>query len=247
MMVNKNVLITGGGKGLGREIAYKFAKANYNVFINYYQDRDAAQYTAEKIKEIGGNATILQGDVGQYEEIERMVRDLPGIDVLVHNAVYAKTSSIQSTTKEHWERTMAVNASALLYLAQKVYPHMREQKFGRIFTISSIGASRAIPDYTSVGVSKATMEALIRYFAGEWASDGITANIISPGAMDTEAFRSIFPDAAERLRGIAKKTPAQKTVNLEEVADMLLNYCEPNMGMVTGQVLRMDGGYSLTI
>ncbi|WP_209122695.1 SDR family oxidoreductase [Alkalihalobacillus sp. BA299] len=246
-MSSKSVLITGGGKGLGREIAYKFAKANYHVLINYYQDEKAAKYTEDKIKEGGGTATIIQADVGQLEEIDRMIKQLPPIDVLVHNAVYAKTSSITSITREQWERTLTVNASALLYLAQKVYPHMRDQQFGRIFTISSIGASRAVPNYTSVGVSKATMEALIKYFAVEWASDGITANIVSPGAMNTEAFRSIFPNAEERLNAIAKKTPAQKTVSLEEVADMILNYCHPNMSMVTGQVLRMDGGYSLTV
>ncbi|WP_216831149.1 SDR family oxidoreductase [Alkalihalobacterium elongatum] len=246
-MARKSVLITGGGKGLGREIAYKFAKENYNVFINYFQDEKSAKETESNIKALGGQAKIIQGDVGRFEEIEQMMDQLPNIDILVHNAVYAETSSIESISCEHWERALAVNASALLYLAQKVYPHMREQQFGRIFTISSIGASRAVPNYTSIGVSKATMEALIRYFAAEWASDGITANVISPGAMDTEAFRSVFPDPSARLNAIAKKTPAKKTVLLEEVADMILNYCQPNMGMVTGQVLRMDGGYSLTV
>ncbi|WP_158736392.1 SDR family NAD(P)-dependent oxidoreductase [Alteribacillus sp. YIM 98480] len=244
-MHNKTVLITGGGKGLGREIAKRFAACHYQVFINYNKDLKAAKITEHAINEDGGSAEIIQADVSKEEDIDRMMKELPGIDILIHNAVYAKSNKPESISIEQWKKSLQVNASALLFLSQKTFSHMKQNGYGRIFGISSSGSSKGIPSYMSVGVAKAALESIVRYLTVEWGKYGITANTVSPGAMDTEAFRSVFADADKRLDYIGSRSPKKRTVQKQEVADLLIHLCKEEMEMVAGQNIIVDGGYSI--
>lgn len=240
-----NVLVTGGGKGLGSEISKAFAKNGHTVFINYLSDEASATDTKNTIVQAGGKAEIVQADVGNKEEIDRMMGSLPGIDVVIHNAVYPISSTVEEITSTQMEKAISVNALAMLYIAQHAFPHMKEKGFGRIFGISSSGSKRGIPYYIGVGTGKATMEALIRYMAAEWGPYGINANTVSPGIMDTEALRSVFPNADEKLEYTRKRTPRRETVTFEQVAELMLQLIRPEMNMITGQEIKMDGGFSI--
>ncbi|HZG71942.1 MAG TPA: SDR family oxidoreductase, partial [Chondromyces sp.] len=146
---------------------------------------------------------------------------------------------------DEWEKAVAVNASALLYISQLVFPHMKSTGYGRIYGISSRGSKKGIPRYIGIGSAKAAMESIVRYLATEWGPYGICANTISPGVMDTEAFRSVFPDADKRIEYTKRKAPLGQIVQLEDVAELLLQLSRPEMSMITGQDIIMDGGYSL--
>jgi enoyl-[acyl-carrier protein] reductase III len=241
----RTVLITGGGKGLGRTIAQTYAANGDTVFINYLQDESSAFETLNTILSNGGKAKLIQTDIGNRDNIQNMFDQLPGIDIFIHNAVYPVSARVEDMTEKDWERAFAVNASALLYISQYCFPHMKANGYGRIFGISSSGGKRGIPNYLGVGVGKAAMEAMIRYLAVEWGAYGITANSVSPGAMDTEAFRTVFPNAKERLEYIQAKAPRRQTVKFEEVSELLLQLSRQEMGMITGQDIVMDGGFTL--
>ncbi len=224
----------------------KFAKEDYTVYINYNSDDKKAMETKQLIEDKGGKAVLLQADIGNKTDLKNMLNSLPPIDVFIHNAVYAKTSKIESINDDEWEKSIAVNVTPLLKISQSVFPSMKEKGYGRIFAISSLGASRAVHSYTNIGVAKAAEEAMIRYIAGEWGKYGITANTISPGSMDTEAFRSVFGEKAdERLDYVAKRSPLKRIVSFDEVSNLIYRYCQPELAMITGQNIRIDGGYSL--
>lgn len=239
------VLITGGGKGLGRALAQKYAEKGDTVYINYLQDEASAKHTLDSIVQTGGKAELIQADIGEKNSIDQMFQQLPGIDVFIHNAVYPLSASVEKIRSRDWERALAVNISALLYISQQCFPHMKANNFGRIFGISSSGAKRGIPNYLGVGTGKAAMESVIRYMAVEWGPYGITANTISPGAMDTEAFRRVISNATERLEFIKAKAPRRQTVQFEEVAELMLQLSRPEISMVTGQDIVVDGGFTL--
>ncbi|WP_100400997.1 SDR family oxidoreductase [Bacillus sp. FJAT-44742] len=241
-----HVFITGGNKGLGRHIALKFAREGSHVFINYNSDDEKARETKEMIEEEGGNITLLKADIGNTKQLKEMLGRLPAIDIFIHNAVYAKTAKVESIEDNDWEKSMAVNVTPLVKISRHLFYSMKEKQFGRIFAISSIGSTRAIPGYMNVGVAKAAEEAVIRYMAAEWGPYGITANVVSPGAMDTEAFRAVFQDKADlRLEQAAKRTPAKRIISFDEVADVIYHYSHPAFSMATGQNIRMDGGAHL--
>ncbi|WP_066304317.1 SDR family oxidoreductase [Bacillus sp. FJAT-29814] len=240
-----NVLVTGGGKGLGAAISKTFASHDFHVFINYLRDRDSAVEVEHSITSNGGKAEIIQADVGKKEDIDSMMAQLPPIDIIVHNAVYPISANAESISQTDWERGLSVSASGLLYIAQKTFPGMKERGYGRIFAISSSGAKRGIPSYLGVGVGKAAMEALIRYFATEWGKYGISANVVSPGAIYSDAFQAVFQNAKERFDVIKKRTPRKETVNPMDVGEMLVQLSRQEMRMVTGQTICMDGGYTL--
>ena len=115
---------------------------------------------------------------------------------------------------------------------------------GRIITISSIGSGRVIPQYGAIGVSKAALEALIRYLAVELAPKGIAANAISAGAVKTEVW-DLVPDGAELLEKVRERTPAGRLLTCEDIAEVVFFLCSPQAGMIQGQVIVIDGGYSL--
>jgi enoyl-[acyl-carrier protein] reductase III len=239
------VLITGSGKGLGRSLAQAYAANGHTVFINYLQDESSARDTLDSIVKVGGKAELIQADIGKKENIDNMFAQLPGIDIFIHNAVYPVSARAEEMKVNDWERALAVNASALLYISQHCFLHMKDKGFGRIFGISSSGGKRGIPKYLGVGTGKAAMESIIRYLAVEWGPYGITANTVSPGAMDTEAFRSVFPNAKERIEFIKAKAPRRQTVKFEEVGELLLQLSRQEMSMITGQDIVMDGGFTL--
>ena len=119
---------------------------------------------------------------------------------------------------------------------------MKKNQWGRIFAITSLGSEFAVKDYAAVGVPKAAMEALIRYFAVEFGPHGITSNTISPGTLNTESLRKLNPNFKERIEATNAKIPYKRPMEIEDVAKVIVTLCSDNMEMVNGEVIRIDGG-----
>jgi len=242
----RQVLVTGGGRGIGRAIALRFAEARAHVFVNFFVNREAAEKTAHDVERRGGTVQLLQADLKEPDEIRKLMTEVQRragrLDVLVSNAASGVLRSGLELSPKQWDWVMATNARALLVLAQEAASLMNAG--GRIIALSSLGSQRVIPGYAAIGVSKAALEALTRYLAAELAPRGITVNTVSAGAVGTDVWQAM-PDGGAALAAIRARTPGGALVTPEEVADVVFFLASPAAQAIQGQVLTVDGGYSL--
>lgn len=245
-MTTRSVLVTGGGRGIGRAIALRFAEAGASVFVNFFVNREAAEKTAVEIVHRGGTATLLQADLKDPAEIRRMFEEIRQkvnrLDVLVSNAASGVLKGALELTAKHWDWMMDTNARPLLLCAREAAPLMGHG--GRIISVSSLGANRVVPHYAGVGTTKAALEALTRYLAVELADRGITVNAVSAGAVPTDVWRA-FPQGEGLLDAVRGRTPGGRLVRPEDLAEIVYFLASPAAQAIQGQVIVVDGGYSL--
>ena len=242
----REVLVTGGGRGIGRAIALRFADSGARVFVNFFVDREAAEKTARDVELRGGVAHLVQADLKEPAEITRMAGEVARVagrlDVLVNNAASGVLRGPLALSPKQWDWVMNTNARPLLLCAQEAARLMSAG--GRIVALTSLGSERVIPGYAAVGVSKAALEALTRYLAVELAPRGITVNAVSAGAVATDVWRA-FPEGEGLLEAARARTPAGRLTSAEEVAEVVFFLASPAAQAIQGQVLVVDGGYSL--
>jgi enoyl-[acyl-carrier protein] reductase III len=238
-----NVLVTGGSRGIGRAIALRFARDGARrVAIGYLRNDKAAEATAEELRAAGAEPVLVRGHVTSSRVLDQ-VAGLGPLDVLVHNAASGVVRDALDTEEKHWDWTLGANARALLALVKAAAPQMPAGS--SVVGISSLGSQRVLPGYTLVGVSKAALEALIRYLAVELAPRGIRVNAVSGGVVETGALEH-FPNREEML-AFGTANPAGRLVEPEDIAGAVAFLSSPDAEMVRGQVLVVDGGFSLTI
>jgi len=240
--------VTGGTRGIGRAIALRLARSGCDVAVNYLRSREPAQKTADLVEGTGRSCLQLRGNVASEDNVvkmfEQIEQEFGRLDILVSNAASGVLKPALELTPKHWRWTMDINAAALLPLARGAVRMMEKTGGGKIVAVSSLGAVRAIPNYTAVGASKAALESLVRHLAAELAPRGINVNAVSAGTVDTEALKH-FPTREEMLEVTEQRTPAGRLVTPEDVADVVQFLCTPASSMIHGQILVVDGGYSI--
>ncbi len=244
----KSAVITGSGRGIGRAIALELAAYGANVAINYFRHPAQAEQTAADVETAGGRAIVVKAHVGEIEGVQRLVEAAAeafgGVDIFVGNAASGVLKPAIEQEAKGWDWTLNVNARSLLFGAKAAAEHMMQRGWGRIIGITSVGSRRVLPEYSLVGVSKAAIEALIRYLAVELAPHGIICNAVSPGVVETEALSS-FPSRELILAEGLRRTPAGRLVTAEEIAKVVAWLCTDDASMIVGQTIVVDGGYEL--
>ncbi|MBN1560096.1 enoyl-[acyl-carrier-protein] reductase FabL [candidate division KSB1 bacterium] len=239
-------LVTGGSRGIGRAIAVRLAQAGADVAINYLRQRTAADETVRLIEEQGAKALAIRANVGEYENIGQMIKEIENafgkLDILISNAASGVLKPALELTERHWHWTMDINAGTLLPLTQHALPLMKDG--GTIVAVSSLGSVRAIPNYAAVGASKAALESLIRHLAIELAPKGIKVNAISAGTVDTDALK-YFPNRDELLDESKRRTPTGRLTTPDDIANVALYLCSRFSDQIQGQTIVIDGGYSI--
>jgi enoyl-[acyl-carrier protein] reductase III len=238
----KSVLVTGGSRGIGRAISLRFAERGARrVAVSYLRNDKAAEETAEEIRKLGAEPVLLRGNLGDPEKTRALLEEAGPLDVIVSNAATGVIRPFQELNEKHWDWTLNANARALFTIAREAAPTMPAGS--SIVAISSLGADRVLDNYVLVGVSKATLEALVRYLAVELAPQDIRVNAVSAGLVETGAL-DYFPNREEMLGFYRERTPAGRLVEPEDVADAVCFLASPAAAMVRGQTLIVDGGYS---
>jgi enoyl-[acyl-carrier protein] reductase III len=243
----KVALVTGGSRGIGRATALKLAKGGCDVAIVYHNSHEEAEAVCKAIRGMGRRAKAIQADVSDPEIVAEVFaalrEDFDRVDVVVSNAATGVLKPALELTLKHWRRCLETNALALNLLAQQAVPLMRGG--GRIIAISSLGASRAIPQYAFIGASKAALESLVRSLAQELGPLGIRVNVVSAGVVDTDALRH-FPNREQLLEEFARRAPAGPTLTPEDVADAVYLLCQPEADKITGHTLVVDAGFCIS-
>ena len=239
----KSVLVTGGSRGIGRGIALRFAELGAKrVAVSYLRNDRAAEETAAALEELGAKPLLLRGNLGDPSKAKALVERAGALDVLVSNAASGVIRSVLDLEEKHWDWTMNANARSLFTLARTAAPAMPEG--GAIVAISSLGSGRVLGDYALVGVSKAAIEALVRYLAVELAPRGIRVNAVSAGLVETGALK-YFRERERMLAYYRDRTPAGRLVEPPDIAEAVCFLASPSAQMIRGHTLVVDGGYSV--
>jgi enoyl-[acyl-carrier protein] reductase III len=248
LLKGKVALITGGSRGIGRAITLKLASQGADVIINYFRRTSQAELTAQEARNKGVNAHIIKANVGEPEKIDSMFQEIESkfgkLDILISNAASGVARPAMELDAKGWEWTMDINARALLLCAQKAVKLMPNG--GQIVSISSLGSRMAWQIYTAVGVSKAALEALTRYLAIELAPKNIRVNCVAAGAVETEALKIYAGEKSLPAFMAVQSTPAGRMVLPEDVANLVAFLCSDDSYMIRGQVITIDGGYSIS-
>jgi len=244
---NRRALVTGSSRGIGRAIALSLADFKVDVAINYLRNRQKAEETAHEIESRGVRSLVLKANVANPDHVDRMFKSLEGAwggaEILVSNAASGVLKPAAELTLHHFDWAMHINAAALLPLIQN-FSRLESQGEKALVAVSSLGATRAIPNYTAVGASKAALESMVRHLAAEFAPTGIRVNAVSAGTVDTDALKH-FPNRDELLEESRKRTPAGRLVEPQDVANTVVYLCTQYASMIHGQTLIVDGGYSI--
>lgn len=246
-LAGKVALISGGAKGIGRATAIKLATAGCDVAINYYNSHADATNVCKLIRSYGRRSIAIQGNVRDPESVEEILSNFflsfDRLDILVSNAASGVLKPVLEMNRKHWRWCMETNALALVLLCQAAVKKMSSD--GRIIALSSLGSSRAIPDYGFVGASKAALESLVRSLSQELGQTGIRVNAVSAGVVDTEAL-SHFRNRKQLLDSFSQRNPTGVSMVPDHIADAVYLLCLPEANMINGHTLVVDGGFAVS-
>ena len=236
---NKNALVTGGSRGIGRGIALALAKEGVNVAVNYCQHRKEAQDTVAKIRKIGCRAIAIGADVSRSQEVKSMVEqtlsEFQAVDILVNNAGIGESETIMQLEERDWNRTIDVNLKGVFNCCKVVVNHMVGRKQGKIVNISSIAGLRGTGSIAYVA-SKSGIIGMTMCLARELIDFGITVNAVAPGLIDTD----MVTLTEEQKRNIKEEIPAGWIGKPEHVAQCVIFLLKDDY--MTGQIINVSGG-----
>ena len=242
----KVVLVTGGGSGIGRTAAERFAGEGARVVIADLNG-DAAKESAEAIAKAGGEAHAVQVDVSEEASVQRMAAAVRKVaappSVLVNCAGIGTTLPLLETDLETWNRTIAVNLTGSFLITKAVLPDMVDAGFGRIILIGSINSRKALKHRNAYAASKAGVANLAQLIAVEFAEHGVTANCILPGPVDTALTRRMHDQAIRDA--YHARLPIKRYGKPEEIAAAAAFLASDEAAFITGHLLDVDGGFDV--
>jgi NAD(P)-dependent dehydrogenase (short-subunit alcohol dehydrogenase family) len=243
-LAGKVAIVTGGGSGIGRATAERFAQEGAKIMVADY-NAEMGQETVEAIKAAGGRATFVAVDVSDSAQVQQMVRVAlevyDGIDILFNNAGVLLDGTVLDTDEEAWNRLMSINLTGVYLCSRAVLPHMIRRGGGAIVNVSSsTGAQDVAGNIAAYVTSKGGVTLLTKAMAVDHARDNVRVNAIAPGPTDTPMLRNAM--TPEGLEQFAATFPMKRLGRPEELAAAALFLASDEASFVTGAVLPVDGG-----
>lgn len=245
-LAGRTALVTGSGRNIGRAIALALGAQGANVLVNGHRDRAAVDTVVAELQALGAPAAALMGDVSDDGAVAQMVADAAqcfgGLDIVVSNVGIRRKQAFLDITPAQWDEVLRTNLSAAFYLARHAIPGMRQRRWGRIVLISGFdGFWGQVPERAHNVTAKAGLHGLAMALAREFGPDGITANTVAPGAIDT--IRDWSQYTHQQRERIEAEIPLGRYGKPEEVAAACELLCSDRGGFISGQVIHVNGGH----
>ncbi|MCI8344815.1 MAG: 3-oxoacyl-[acyl-carrier-protein] reductase [Clostridia bacterium] len=241
--MKKTALITGATRGIGKQIAITLAQAGYDIAINYRKENEELKNTKQEIEQTGAKCLTLQGDVSNYEDCEKIAKQIieeyGKIDVLVNNAGITKDTLLMRMKKEDFEDVINVNLVGTFNMTKNIIPYMTKNRTGRIINISSVVGISGNAGQANYAASKAGIIGFTKSLAKEVGSRNILVNSIAPGFIQTAMTDVLKEEIKEE---IAKTIPLKRMGKAQDVANLVKFLASEESSYITGQVIHVDGG-----
>ena len=245
-LTGKVALVTGAGRGIGRQIAVTLAGYGATVVVNYNGSQAKAEEVVKEIEENGGHAEAVQCNVAEFdaakELIDGVVKKHGHLDILVNNAGITKDNLIMKMSEADFDKVVPRNLKGPSNCVKHVARPMLKQKSGRIINISSVSGVMGNAGQANYCASKAGMIGLTKSVARELGSRSITCNAVAPGFIDTE-MTAVLPEDVKEAMG--EQIPLKRFGKTQDVAETVAFLASENAGYITGQVIQVDGGMAM--
>ena len=241
--MNKVALITGGTRGIGKEIAYTLAEKNYDIIINYRTENEELMKLKKEIEQKRVRCLLLKGDVSNFEDCKKLVEEainrMNHIDVLVNNAGITKDMLLMRMKPEDFNEVINVNLIGTFNMTKNVINYMMKERKGRIINVSSVVGISGNAGQTNYAASKAGIIGFTKSLAKEVASRNILVNAIAPGFIQTDMTNILKENIKDE---IAKTIPLKRMGTAKDVANVVKFLVSEDSSYITGQVIQVDGG-----
>ena len=250
---NKIALVTGGSRGLGKNMALHLAKKGIDVIITYNSNKTAALEVVSAIEASGQKAAALQLNTGDIKSFDAFIDELKNslaqtfnagaFDFLINNAGIGMHALIEGTTEEVFDELMNIHFKGVFFLTQKSLPILNNG--GRIINLSSGLARFSMPGFAAYGAMKGAIETLTRYMAKELGSRGIAANVVAPGAIETDFGGGRVRDNEEMNKMVANITSLGRAGLPDDIGGVVAFLCSEEGRWINGQRIEVSGGMNL--
>mgnify|MGYP005926807097 FL=1 len=241
--MNEVALITGGTRGIGKEIACTLAEENYDIIINYRTENEELMKLKKEIEQKRVRCLLLKGDVSKFEDCKKLVEEainrVNHIDVLVNNAGITKDMLLMRMKPEDFNEVINVNLIGTFNMTKNVINYMMKERKGRIINVSSVVGISGNAGQTNYAASKAGIIGFTKSLAKEVASRNILVNAIAPGFIQTDMTNILKENVKDE---IAKTIPLKRMGTAKDVANVVKFLVSEDSSYITGQVIQVDGG-----
>ena len=249
-MSNKIALVTGGSRGLGKNMATSIAGKGIDVILTYRTNKEEAEETVTTIKSMGRKASALQLDMNQIGSLDAFVKELKNVlstnwnttsfDFLVNNAGMGATVPFTEVTEQLFDEFLNVHFKGVYFLTQKCIPHLNEG--GRIINISTGTTRFSNPGYSVYASMKGAIEVFTRYLAKELGSKGIRANVVAPGPVETDFNNSAIRSNPQMKERLSSLSPLGRVGHANDIGGVVAFLCTEDAKWINGQRIEVSGG-----